>query len=148
MLVVEDVARARPVVDHLVPQAVKLHRRVFVEDDPVEIVDVELQRVQRGADRPHRKARIVLDAAQPLLVDREPDRIVIHHRERAVVVVAGNSHYQHVTARVRPRGVGGDPAGAAPPQPAHQRHRCEQPENQRKPELTGQHSAVIRPSDK
>ena len=63
------------------------HRGVFVEDDPVEIVDVELQRVQRGANCPYRKTRIVLDAAQPLLVDRETDKIVIHHRERAVVVV-------------------------------------------------------------
>ena len=120
---VEDAARARPVIDHLVPQAVELHCGVFVEDDPVEIVDVELQRVQRGADRPYRKTRVVLDAAQPLLVDRETDRVVIHHRERAVVVVAGNSHYQHVTAPVLSRRYwrrssqsGGAAAGApAPP---------------------------------
>ena len=55
---VEDAARARPVIDHLVPQAVELHRRVFVEDDPVEIVDVEF------AARPARRRSPVPENAR------------------------------------------------------------------------------------
>jgi hypothetical protein len=34
-------------------------------------------------------------------VDRESDRVVIDHRDRAVMVVAGNPQYRHVSAPAR-----------------------------------------------
>ena len=79
-------------------QPAELELRVLVEDDAIEIVDADTERVERGADRAHRKARVVLLAAQSLLVDREFDLALVDDRDRAVVVVAGDSHYQHVTA--------------------------------------------------
>src|SRR5437763_6728586 len=58
--------------------------------------------MQRAPDCQDRKARIVLAPAQPLLMDREQDAAVVRERDGAVMVVAGYSEDQHVTAPAWP----------------------------------------------
>ena len=50
-------------------------------------------------DRQDGKSGVVLDAAQPLFVDRKFDVVFIEYRDGAVVVIAGDPHHQHVSAR-------------------------------------------------
>src|SRR3984893_14890479 len=102
-IVLEDLTRARPIVDDLVPQAPQFDERLLVKDDAVNIIDAKASGVERAADRQHRKAGIVLAPAQPLLVDREADLVVVDDSHGAVVVVARNSEDQHVNALAGPR---------------------------------------------
>src|SRR5260370_230288 len=114
-IVLEDRARAGPIVDDLVPQAPQFDKRLLVKDDAVDVVDAKASRVERAADRQHRKTGIVLASAQPLLVDREADLAVVDESHGAVVVVAGNSEDQHVSALAGPRSspTGGGARGAS-----------------------------------
>src|SRR5579872_3641211 len=96
--------RPWPEIDDLIPKPAQFKFGVFVEDDPVD-VDRALDAggLQRPTDSKKRKARIVLDPAQPLFVDSELYLVFIGQRDRAVVVVARDPHHQHVRALAAPR---------------------------------------------
>ena len=72
-------------------QPLKLHQRLFIEDDVIDFLDRDARFIQAPADRLMRERRVSLHPREPLLLSRPHDATVLDQRCRRIVVVRRNA---------------------------------------------------------
>jgi len=79
----------------LIPKPLELQLWIFIKHYLRNVVYSDAAGLQPASCRQCGEAPIVLYAAQPFFMDSECDLVFVDDGNGAIVVVAGNAHYQH-----------------------------------------------------
>ncbi len=92
-----EASRPRPqLLDH---DALKLAKRVFIKDDPVDVIDAQVCLVEHKGAGPLRKASVVLNSREAFFLGGRNDAPLAHKGGRGVVKVSTDAKRFHAALR-------------------------------------------------